>query len=96
MKNLILCISVLSALVACSSHESNKTGSLSGNEHKGRRYYLRECGRCHQHYQPNNYSASQWQTILARKRNKVSLTNSQFAELADFLKSQAEIPASSK
>lgn len=52
---------------------------------KGRGYFLRECGSCHRHFWPQERSVAQWQNILQRKKNKVSLTGAQFRQLSDYV-----------
>jgi len=58
--------------------------AIEGQE-KGRGYFLRECGACHRHFWPQERSVAQWQTILAKKKNKVSLTGAQFQQLSDYV-----------
>ncbi len=52
---------------------------------KGKRYFLRECGRCHDFIFPEERSAEQWQAILARKKGKVSLTATQYGQLKRYI-----------
>jgi len=52
---------------------------------KGRGYFMRECSRCHRYFMPNERSAEEWPKILAGKKNKVSLTGTQFQELSDYV-----------
>ena len=52
---------------------------------KGRAYFLRECGACHRRFSPHERTAKEWQTILARKAGKVSLTAGQFQMLSDYI-----------
>lgn len=93
MKSYLLFIFILPfALASCSFQDKVDGDALASKGHPGRRYYLRECGRCHQHYQPSDYSAVQWGSILARKQSKVSLTDSQFEKLTDFILTQAKPP----
>lgn len=58
--------------------------AIEGQE-KGRGYFLRECGACHRHFWPQERSVAQWQTILAKKKTKVSLTGVQFQQLSDYV-----------
>ena len=60
------------------------TVAIAGQE-KGRGYFLRECGACHRHFWPGERSVAEWQGILPRKRNKVSLTAAQFQQLSDYV-----------
>ncbi len=63
-----------------------QNGSMAAEKFKkGRGYYLRECGQCHPHVQPSERTRDEWRRILARKKNKVSLTNSQFAKLKEYI-----------
>lgn len=58
--------------------------AVEGQE-KGRGYFLRECGSCHRHFWPQERSVAEWQNILKRKKNKVSLTGAQFKQLSDYV-----------
>lgn len=52
---------------------------------RGRRYFLRECGRCHGLVYPEERSSEVWQKILSRKSAKISLTGEQFILLQKFM-----------
>lgn len=55
------------------------------SEAKGRGYFMRECIKCHRYFMPSERSAEEWLKILAVKKNKVSLTGTQFQELSDYV-----------
>ncbi len=57
---------------------------IAGQE-KGRGYFLRECGACHRHFWQGERTTAEWQGILPRKKNKVSLTAAQFEQLSDYV-----------
>ncbi len=86
MKNSFMLFLVLLVLGGCIA--STPTQSLSPYQqevNQGRRYFLRECGRCHDPIYPEERSRPEWQGILARKKGKVSLTRPQFARLSKFV-----------
>jgi len=44
---------------------------------KGRDLFINNCGACHAYPTPENYSSSQWQTIMAQMAPKTSMTSSE-------------------
>ena len=57
---------------------------------KGKRYFLRECGRCHDLVYPDERPIQEWRGVLARKKAKVSLTSSQYGQLEKFIMQTAQ------
>ncbi len=86
---LLLLAAGAALLAGCASGPALR--AASGQE-KGRGYFLRECGACHRHFWPQERAAAAWPAILARKKNKVSLTAHQFQQLSDYVL-QAGSPA---
>jgi len=60
-------------------------GAENSGMAKGRGYFMRECSKCHRYIMPSERSAEEWPKILAGKKNKVSLTGTQFQELSDYV-----------
>jgi hypothetical protein len=42
----------------------------------GRALFINYCGSCHQFYSPDNYSASQWRSILSSMAPRTNLSTS--------------------
>ena len=85
MRTIVL-LSILIVLGGCLVSPSKQFLGPDGVDvSKGSRYFLRECGRCHDLVYPEEHSIGEWQKILARKKAKVSLTRDQFAELEQFI-----------
>ena len=76
---------VLSGCVAGAGDAHSVQGSENSGRAKGRGYFMRECSKCHRYIMPSERSAEEWPKILAGKKNKVSLTGSQFQELSDYV-----------
>ncbi len=74
-------------LAACGTASiSTENGrELPAEFREGRGYYLRSCRTCHGLYRPAERSRQQWSEILARKRSKVSLTETQFSKLTAYV-----------
>jgi hypothetical protein len=43
---------------------------------EGRALYINNCGNCHQLYSPDNYSATQWRSILSSMAPRTNLSTS--------------------
>ncbi len=90
MKNVYICILLLVVLGGCMISPLGYDSSPDNGEFgQGRRYYLRECGRCHGLIYPEERKEDEWRDILARKKGKVSLTVDQFELLVKFLLTNA-------
>lgn len=85
MRFLFLCL----FLTGCGTASQATSTQPNASQEQGYKWYVRECSKCHSYYAPNRYTGNQWQTILKRKKNKVSLTATQFAELEHYLVLQA-------
>lgn len=59
---------------------------------QGRSYFLRECGQCHRIFRPEEKTPEAWQTILARKAAKVSLTKTQYEKLTAYVLAASRAP----
>jgi mono/diheme cytochrome c family protein len=44
---------------------------------QGRTLYISHCGQCHDLYLPENFSASQWRSILPNMAPRTSLTSAE-------------------
>ena len=44
---------------------------------QGRDLYINNCGRCHGLYSPDNYTPSQWKTILSRMAPNTSMSTTE-------------------
>ncbi|MEN8257392.1 MAG: hypothetical protein ABFS09_05970 [Thermodesulfobacteriota bacterium] len=91
MKDLLISFLLLVVLGGCVASSPKQSLTRDNEEiNRGRRYFLRECGRCHGLIYPEERSRDEWQKILRRKRAKVSLTGEQFADLSKFVFATAE------
>ncbi|GEM_PF-1613045 len=59
--------------------------SLPAELSRGRAYFLRECRTCHRLFAPEERTPESWQTILARKAARVSLTREQYEKLRAYV-----------
>ncbi len=86
MKNVYILLLLLSVLEGCMVSPSAQSPSGANEEvRQGRRYFLRECGRCHGLIYPEERTGEEWQTVLGRKKAKVSLTAEQFQLMRQFV-----------
>lgn len=79
------CFSTGNNMKSANYHQQDKGKIHAGWVKKGRGYYLRECGQCHPYINPSERTQDEWQQILSHKKNKVSLTKSQFAHLREYI-----------
>jgi mono/diheme cytochrome c family protein len=90
MKKGIFIILALSAGLLASCSKNNSTGNLYtptsadatatatlAELQQGRTLYINNCGSCHGLYSPDDYSVSNWKTILPAMTPRTSLNASQ-------------------
>ena len=51
----------------------------------GRTYYLQECGGCHRHRMPNEFSPRQWNVTLMYHRGRPHLTREEYEKLKKYI-----------
>ena len=51
----------------------------------GRTYYLQECGGCHRHRMPNEFSPRQWNVTLMYHRGRPHLTRDEYEKLKKYI-----------
>ena len=94
LKSILVGLCGLSVLLLLSSCAAGIGGGISGQAgqgaenagfKKGQGYFMRECSKCHRIFQPAERSVAAWPQILANKKNKVSLTATQFQQLSDYV-----------
>jgi hypothetical protein len=86
MKNVYIFILLILGLGGCIVCPPGQTVSPEDEDiNRGRRYFLRECGRCHGLIYPQERNSEEWQKILQRKKGKVSLTDEQYEMLKKFM-----------
>ena len=56
--------------------DTTATASLQDLQ-KGRELFINNCGACHAYPTPENYSSSQWVTIMAQMAPKTSMSSSE-------------------
>lgn len=66
-------------LVGCSAPAATSTHPPIEATYKAR------CGSCHMRIEPGSHSRAALETALARHRNRLRLTETQWGELVDFL-----------
>ena len=57
---------------------------------KGKQLAATNCIACHRFYFPKEYSPKQWDVILERKRDRLSLTQGQLESLAAYFKRRVQ------
>jgi len=61
------------------------TQSSASEQAQVRDLYANKCGRCHRAYEPQEYSAGQWQSWMQTMRGKAGLTTNQYEQLTTYL-----------
>ena len=92
MRYKILALSVFAVLLySCSSKstiptvEVPKEKVLSPELAEGKSLYENSCARCHQLYNPKDFSAEQWKPIVLRMQKKARLDDAQGLKIYNYL-----------
>jgi len=92
MKYKVLALSVVAvSLYACSSKSNIPTAEvpkekvLSPELAEGKSLYENSCARCHQLYNPKDFSAEQWKPIVLRMQKKARLDDAQGLKIYNYL-----------
>jgi cytochrome c5 len=92
MKYKVLALSVVAVLLyACSSKSNIPTAEvpkekvLSPELAEGKSLYENSCARCHQLYNPKDFSAEQWKPIVLRMQKKARLDDAQGLKIYNYL-----------
>jgi hypothetical protein len=73
-----------SQLYVPSTSDATATATLKDLQ-DGRALYINNCGACHSYYLPENYSASQWRSIISSMAPRTSLSSSQVALVTKYV-----------
>ena len=90
---------VLTVLVAaCSKNLTTNTDSLYtptsadvttsatlADLQAGRELFINNCGRCHNLYNPDSYSASNWKTIVPGMASRAGLSTAEASQVTKYL-----------
>jgi hypothetical protein len=69
-----------------SSAPLGSEGALSiGDMERASKLYITKCARCHKLYDPNAYSAREWQTWMAKMSRKAKLQHDQQELLSKYI-----------
>jgi mono/diheme cytochrome c family protein len=71
-------------LYAPTSSDATTTATLAELQ-QGRTLYLNNCGRCHGLYSPDNYSATQWKSIMSSMGPKTSMNSSEITLVTKYV-----------
>ena len=92
MRYKILALSVFAVLLySCSSKstiptvEVPKEKVLSPELAEGKSLYENSCARCHQLYNPKDFSVEQWKPIVLRMQKKARLDDAQGLKIYNYL-----------
>lgn len=83
MKSLLILIFVITILAGCG------TKSIHQEETQfpvGKKLYISKCGGCHRLYQRNEFTSSQWDTVVVSMRSKAKISSEEEKEILNFLK----------
>ena len=72
------------SLYTPTSADATATASLSDLQ-QGRTLYINNCNACHSLYSPDDYSASQWKSIISNMGPRTSLSSSQLILVTKYL-----------
>jgi mono/diheme cytochrome c family protein len=64
------------ALYTPTSSDVSPTATLQDLQ-SGRTLYVNNCGQCHNYYMPEDYSSTQWATILSSMAPRTGMTSAQ-------------------
>ena len=93
----VIIVMVIIVSVSCSKQGSNTTGLYVPTNadvtatatlqelQQGRALYVDNCGRCHGYYNPDNFSPSQWSTILSMMAPRAGLNASQVSLVTKYV-----------
>jgi hypothetical protein len=65
-----------SSLYTPTSSDATSTATLADLQ-QGRTLYVNNCGACHSLYSPDDYTSSQWKTIISSMGPRTSMSSSQ-------------------
>lgn len=68
--------STSSSLYTPTSSDVTSTATLADLQ-QGRTLYMNNCGACHSLYSPDDYTPSQWKTIISSMGPRTSMSSSQ-------------------
>jgi hypothetical protein len=73
-----------SVIYTPTSADATSTATLEELQ-QGRDLYINNCGRCHDLYSPDDYTASQWKNIIPSMSPNTRLTTSQVTLVTKFV-----------
>lgn len=71
-------------LVGCSSPAVHRVAPAVDDGSEGAKIYIRNCGKCHEFYEPSKYTQAEWDKWMTKMRRKSKLKPDDFDEVEQF------------
>lgn len=69
-------------------HGAAGSNSYTSQNDRGKELYYAKCGACHRLYAPQEFTATQWDSILPRMERKAALTKAHIELLKEYLRNE--------